>query len=117
MPDERYMTPDPPPPPEDPPRGGCLTLWLAFFLIFNGFFLYSYVRQGIWLAAAWSVFGLICVIGIWFWQKYAFWGLLLAFAFNVALNIDGRNVMGVLNNLTFMGLTYFLVHPKLEYFK
>lgn len=98
-------------------RGGCLTVWLAFFLVFNGFFLYSYIRQSVWLAAAWSLFGMVCVIGVWNWQRLAYWGLLLGFAFNVALNIDAQSLLGVMYNLTFLGLTYFLVNPKMEYFK
>lgn len=114
-PANQYLSPQPPPPERE--RGGCLNLWLIFFLVFNGFFLYAYIRQGQWLNAAWSGFGLLCALGVWSWQKYALYGLLLGFAFNVALNIDRQSLLGVMYNLVFLGFTYVLVQPKMEHFR
>jgi hypothetical protein len=115
MRDEKYLSQAPPPLQRE--RGGCLSLWLAFFVMVNVYTAFNFARQGIWLPAAWSAFAVICGFGVWRWQKLAFYGLLLGYGFNIAMNVDNSSLQGVMFNLIYAGLTYFLVQQKIEYFK
>lgn len=117
MPDEKYLTPDPPPPPEDPPRGGCLSLFLLVFIVYKGFLVYINIRRGEYLPVLIESVGIVCALGVWLWQKYAFWGLLAVTAFAVAFYIDNQSLQLVMYNLVFLALAYVLVQPKMEYLK
>jgi hypothetical protein len=98
-------------------RGFLLTTWLIFFIFVNGYFIYAHVQQGAWLPLIWAVFGVLCGIGTWFWFKLAFYGMLLGYGYNVMQNIDAQSISGIVFSLVFMGLTYFLVRQKWEFFK
>lgn len=113
--DDGYLSPEPLPLQRE--RGRLLTLWLFFFVVVNGYFVYAYARQGLWLQCMWAIFGVVCGIGTWFWFKLAFYGMLLGYGFNIAQNLDAGSVNGVLFSLVFMGLTYFLVQQRMEYFR
>ena len=113
--DEHYLSPHPLPLQRE--RGILLTIWLAFFIFINGFFVYANARQTAWLPFMWAMLGVVCGIGTWFWFKVAFYGMLIGYGYNVAQNLDSRSVNGVVFSLIFMGLTYFLVRQKWEYFR
>jgi len=98
-------------------RGPLLTAWLVFFIFINGYFVYASLRQGAWLSFVWALIGVACGIGTWLWFKLAFYGILLGYAFNFAQNVDSQSLNGVVFSLVFMGLTYFLVRQKWEYFR
>lgn len=115
MHDDKYLSPAPVPIQRE--RGGCLSLWIVFFVMINVYSSVNFARQGMWLPAAWSAFAVICGMGVWYWQKLAFYGMLLGYAFNIALNIDNNSLQGVMYNLVFAGLTFFLVQQKIEQFK
>lgn len=115
MRDEKYLSPEPPP--LKPERGSLLTYWLLFLIAVNAVTAVRFTLAGTWLPAVWSVVGVICAVGVWKWQKLAFYGLLLGYGFNIAMNVDNSSLQGVMFNLTYAGLTYFLVQQKIEYFK
>jgi hypothetical protein len=105
------------PPPLEQERGSLLTVWLIFFTLMNGYVAYSNVRQGMWLSALWAAFGVVSGIGTWLWFKVAFYGMLIGFLYNIAVALDAQSVNDVMYGLVFLGLTYFLVQQKMEYFR
>lgn len=113
--EERYLSPTPPPLKRE--RGPLLTIWLIFFIIINVYATYVAASTGNILSLSWATFGIICGIGTWLWYKYAFYGMLLGYLYNVAVALDNRSVESVVFSLVFLALTYFLVQQKMEFFR
>jgi hypothetical protein len=110
-----YLSPVPPPLARE--RGFLLSVWLIFFILVNGYAVYSTARQGNWLSFVWAIFGVVSGIGTWLWFKIAFYGMLLGYLYNIAVALDNRSLYAVLFSALFMGLTYFLVQQKMEFFR
>jgi hypothetical protein len=113
--DDGYLSPVPPPLQRE--RGFLLSIWLIFFVVINGYVAYASVRQGNWLSLVWAIFGIVSGIGTWMWFKIAFYGMLLGYLYNIAVALDNRSVESVMFSAVFLGLTYFLVQQKMEFFR
>lgn len=84
-------------------RHGCLTAWLIIMLIANLIVLLNYLGNRIYMDTVYgtvsdwavptmmilTVFNLVCVVGLFYWKKLAFWGVcisaLAAFCVNLTL--------------------------------
>lgn len=106
-----------PPPPLQRERGNLLSGWLIFFFVANALSVIRSLEQGSYLVLVWSLFGVVCAVGLWRWYRLAFYGMFIGFAFNIALSLDNASVSGVMFQLVYMGLTYFLVQPKMDYLR
>ncbi len=113
--DERYLSSQPPPIVRV--RGPLLSGWLMFFVISNLVVSFIAIQNANWLTLAWSTFGITCGVGVWLWYKFAFYGMLLGYGYNIAAALDTGSVQNVMFSLVFMGLTYFLVRQKWELFR
>lgn len=113
--DERYLNPTPQP--YDRERGNVLGGWLIFIGFANAVSVYSNAVAGNFLPVAWGLFGLVCIIGLWRWYRWAYYGLYLGFLFNIMLGLDANSLDSVMYGLVFIGLTYFLVNPKKAYLR
>ncbi|HPQ40829.1 MAG TPA: hypothetical protein PLV45_10690 [bacterium] len=89
----------------DTQRHGCLTAWLIWMIIANLFVIFLHVIGRVadaslyGDASAWALpamlglafVNIVCVIGLFYWKKWAFWGLcasaLAAFAVNLNLGV------------------------------
>lgn len=106
-----------PTPPLQRERGNLLTGWLIFFFAANALSVIRAFEQGSLLVLLWSLFGALCAVGLWNWYRLAFYGMFIGFMFNIALSLDVASVSGVMFQLVYMGLTYFLVQPKMDYLR
>jgi hypothetical protein len=113
--DDKYL--DPIPQPYNRERGNILGGWLIFLGFANAVSVYSNFMAGNMLPVIWGIFGLACVIGLWRWSKWAYYGLYLGFLFNIMLGLDANSTERVMYGLIFIGLTYFLVNPKKDYLR
>ncbi|MBI5667755.1 MAG: hypothetical protein HZC41_07080 [Chloroflexi bacterium] len=106
-----------PTPPLQRDRGHLLSGWLIFFFAANALSVIRALEQRNGLVLLWSLFGVLCAVGLWNWYKLAYYGMFIGFLFNIALSLDNASVSGVMFQLVYMGLTYFLVQPKLDYLR
>jgi hypothetical protein len=106
-----------PPPPITRERGSLLSGWLIFFGVANALSVVRSLEQGNFLTLAWSLFGLVCALGVWKWYRLALYGMFLGFMFNIALALDAASISSILYQLVYIALTYALVQPKMEFFR
>ncbi|MBZ0278373.1 MAG: hypothetical protein K8I60_19660 [Anaerolineae bacterium] len=115
MTDNQYF--DPKPKPYDRERGNILGGWLIFVGFANVISIYANLTAGNFLPVAWGAFGVACVVGLWMWSKWAYYGSYLGFLFNNMLGLDANSPDNVLYGLVFIALTYALVNPKKDYLR
>ncbi len=113
-----------PAPPLRQPRGNLLSGWLIFLGAANLLGIIRSLEGGNLLALGWGLFGIICVLGIWRWFKWAYFAIYIGFMFNIAgsLDVAARGditaaISGILFQLTYMGVTYTLIHHRLNEFR
>lgn len=106
-----------PTPPLQRERGMLLSGWLIFLFLANALSVIRSLEQRNILVLMWGLFGVLCAVGLWKWYRLAFYGMFIGFLFNIALNLDNRSVGGVMYQLVFIGVTYFLVQPKMDYLR
>lgn len=104
-------------PPIQRERGNLLVGWLLFLFLANALAVIRGVETQNYLALAWAVFGIVCLLGIWTWHRLALYGLFLGFIFNIMTNIDLGSVQGVMFQVVYIALTYLLIQPKWEFFR
>ncbi|MCB9450989.1 MAG: hypothetical protein H6672_06090 [Anaerolineaceae bacterium] len=115
MPEEQYLDPAPQTLVRD--RGNVLSGWLIFIGFANAVSVYSNVMAGNFLPVAWGVFGLACVIGLWRWYRWAYYGLYLGFLFNIMLGLDANSLDSVMYGIIFIALTFALMQNKRAYLR
>lgn len=111
-------------------RHGCLTAWLIFMMIGNclnsvmsfildpSFFKpqgIEITKEELIIGGVLSIFSLAFAIGLWFWKKWAFYGLALSSALMFFTNLNrGMDIMTA--SLSFIGLLllYTILQIKRE---
>jgi hypothetical protein len=113
-----------PAPPMRQPRGNLLSGWLFFLGVANILGIIRSLEGGNVLALGWGLFGIICVLGIARWFKWAYFAIYIGFMFNIASSLDVAargdthgGLVGILFQLTYMGVTYVLIHHRLNEFR
>ncbi len=115
-------------------RGGCLSAFLVLifggtlFLMFAICSTYSeissirnnyYVNESaISQATGWLAIGfalgcvqLACVVALWNYKSWGFYGLMISYGLGVVLNLCGGNIPTAVGSLIGMGILYWLVNP------
>ena len=105
------------------PRGQILSAWLLFLTAANGFALVRGFNTSNLMAIGWALFGLVCVFGVFRWQKWAYFASYIGFMFNIAAALDtaargdtSGGLFAILFQFTYMALMYALVHHRLNEF-
>ncbi len=111
-------------------RGGCLTLWLTLALIGNPLIGLYYAANAnmmitvlhvpAWIVGAYTMLAAaqtLCVIGMWFWQKWAAQFMMVLFIGGVifSVGIFGLSVAG-LSGLVGVGVLYWLMRDRWHMF-
>ncbi|MEQ8674643.1 MAG: hypothetical protein RLP44_16385 [Aggregatilineales bacterium] len=117
-------------------RGGCLSIFLV--LIFGGtlFLMFaicstyseiSSIRNNYYVdesalsqATGWLALGfalgcaqLACVVALWNYKSWGFYGLMISYGLGIVLNMCGGNIPTAIGSMVGMGILYALVNPIL----
>lgn len=103
-------------------RGILLTIWIALIGVFGAVTAVLAVRDSSALGLATSLFLFLCAWGLWKWQRWAYFSLLVAFAVAaavllVALLTTTENLPVFVIALVALVVTVVLVQPRLDEFR
>lgn len=103
-------------------RGLPLTIWIVVVAALGVLTAVQGVLQESALGVATSAFVFVCAWGLWNWQRWAYYALLVAIAIAggvllVALFSTTQNLVPFLVAVAAGAVTFVLIHPRLEEFR
>jgi hypothetical protein len=111
-------------------RGGCLTVFLVAAIVFSGFSclytiqlsdtankIFEIPYPALVAASTLRAAEFVCVIGLWYWQKWAINGMLIVYAIMLVISLLSRNFVLAIITIVEAGILYALINERLEMFE
>jgi hypothetical protein len=112
-------------------RGGCLSAFLAVLAVINalgclylcsqtsrlsGYYNSGAVMPILIVSVVLSAVTVVCVLGMWNWQRWGYYGLMVLYGLNTMANLCTGNLVGVVVSAAIMAILFGLSNEKLEEF-